>query len=135
MKRLIDIMLTLAAAATMLTLTNCGLLELPQKSAASAPQLNQAADPNKPRRLEYCVDSSYASPDTPTLSELMPEIKTRLQSHDYVVFGASDSHLGIELPAGALPFDDDQAAAEVAKVIRRHKGPRLIACRTEHYEN
>jgi hypothetical protein len=127
--------LLILAGAAMLTLTNCGLLEPPQTSAAPAPTVNQAADPNKPRRLEFCVDASYSSPDTPSLSELMPEIKTRLESHNYVVFGASDSHLGIQLPAGALPFDDDQAAAEVAKVIRRHKGPRLIACKTEHYEN
>lgn len=113
---------------------HCGLLESVKPSPPAATVPHSAAT-SGPRRLEYCVDASRTSPDAPSLGSLAPELRARLTSHEYKLLTADDHHIVIELPANALPFDDDQAANEVRTVLRRHKGPSLSECRTEHYEN
>ncbi|MBK8215230.1 MAG: hypothetical protein IPK71_15940 [Myxococcales bacterium] len=113
---------------------HCGLLESVRPSPP-APTTTHSAAASGPRRLEYCVDANRTSPDAPSLGSLAPELRARLTSHEYKVLTVDDRHIVIELPANALPFDDDQAANEVRAVLRRHKGPSLAECRTEHYEN
>lgn len=120
----------LASAASV----HCGLLES-VKPSAPAPTAIRSAEPSGPRRLEYCVDADHTSPDAPPLGSLAPELKARLRSHEYTLLTADDRHLVIELPANALPFDEDQAANEVRNVLRRNKGPRLRECKTVHLEN